>query len=112
MNKIQQYRKASAEWMGVKEHKIIGGGTFIQYPNKVTDLGGWHPDQDHNQMAMMIDKLRENGCQISFYCHKDIYMCRITHDPSMENETELWGNETMLIIFMKAWSKYYKSLNG
>ena len=101
MNEIEQYRKDSADWMG------------LEYVGQWK----WKPDQDHNQMAMMEDKLIEEGCETYCSIHRTSltktvqYDYRIVNDKT-DNRAINISQESKCIAFMKAWSEYYKQTKG
>ena len=68
MKEIQEYRKASAEWMGLPNWNItISNEITYDELNKdgiPTSVKYWHPDTDANQREMIEDKLIEQGIHI------------------------------------------------
>jgi len=109
---IQQYRKDSAEWMkielmSVKWQDIIYINVKAYCDVWNSEIEFWHPDKDHNQMAMMEDKLIGEDCGIEFdrMIGKDVSW-----------KTDIWnsnGNtfrgydKSKLTAFRLAWTKYY-----
>ena len=92
MNEIQQYRQDSAKWMG------------LEYVGQWK----WKPDQDHNQMAMMEDKLIEEGYTISIVRDDGGTNVTIFNDTLIENQAvETCSDERKEIAFMRAWTEYY-----
>ena len=103
MNEIIEYRKATAEALGLK--KVI-----FEDDDRFDTFRLWHPDTDHNQMAMVEDWLIEHGIRIS-------YEYRI--DRSIINEWECGiirktdkgryaYDKSKLIAFRKAFMSYIK----
>ncbi len=60
---IQEYRKASAEALKVKERIVnTTGRIFCQYPdNKESTFGEWQPEEDANQTLMVWEWMQKNG---------------------------------------------------
>ena len=94
MNEIQQYRQDSAKWMGIDKY----------YP--------WHPDQDHNRMAMMEDKLIDEKLYFRYSYNPETEGWQVYFQISENACPIVHNSKDKCIAFMKAWTEYYKSLNG
>jgi len=108
MNEIQQYRKDSAEWMGFRIEKFKD--EINVYLESYTAI--WHPDQYHNQMHMMIDKLKKDGAGYKIMGSKaegDVFKIFDRCDLPRRDVKMFKGHDKDIrIAFMKAWSEYYK----
>ena len=107
---IQKYRKQSAEWMG---YKLIirepSGPNRLEYENgEWIWEHDWRPNQDYNQIAMIEDKLYEEGRTVVQYNTKNLHSCLI----------EKWNGDELgycvnkkdkRIAFMKAFMEYIKT---
>ena len=113
---IQEYRKRSAEWIGLHIHSMssIGGNLKwikVEIDGKVYD---WQPDINYNQMAMIEDKLIKKGYEVRYELHSGEMVATI----------EKWGMSQTIehneyfsesddsdkrIAFMKAFMEYLKS---
>ncbi len=110
---IQEYRKQSAEWMGFKVDSQVEEGCFWfgKFPET---LQMWHPDQSHDQMAMIEDKLIEKGWGISYvYCRvnlgNDFNEWGVRFFRNNKNSDVLGVDKDKRIAFMKAWMEYIKT---
>ena len=107
MTEIQQYRKVSAEQMGIN-YKVVGKALIY---STVYGWGEWHPDQDYNQMAMMKKKLIEEGCFLNYLYAGETHHWNID-DSRNRGKVERYSEgiegvaKDELIAFMKAWTEY------
>ena len=109
----QEYRKQSAEWMGLKEEKILTGQyaglSWVRYPNGDNIAGAWQPDIDHNQMAMMEDKLRDENIGIEMKSWgKDNPWHVMLWKEGYKYEIADATDKDKRIAFMKAFVEYIK----
>lgn len=114
MNDIQKYRKASAEWLGVKE-QYTNGMWFCQYPDNIeSTLGRWLPDIDANQQNMIKAELIKNHFDVRLQFEQDnglwlAEICKVLSDGFMEIYC---SHEDILdfTAFRKAWMQFYETL--
>jgi len=113
----QEYRKASAGALGFTQW---GDPRLEIYREPLTDEEvvrfhrPWQPDRDHNQMAMIEDKLIKKGYEVRYELHSGEMVATI----------EKWGMSQTIehneyfsesddsdkrIAFMKAFMEYLKS---
>jgi len=114
MTEIQQYRKDSAEWMeiGALESKYAEGLWYMEDGIPID----WHPDKDYNQMAMMEDKLIEEGLgiQITYYHQMKKWGIQIYKTGMSVGVGKSYSgtDKDKRIAFMKAFMEYYKQTKG
>jgi len=107
---IKNYRINSAKWMGLnydiipryKTHKIE-----VKIGNEWTE---WLPDQDHNQMAIMIGKLQKENILTSLFFEDEGECWVRLNELDDDNFGDILDSD-IRIAFMKAWNEYYESLN-
>jgi len=105
MNEIEQYRKASAEWMG---RKLDAKGAII-YESTVSVRIYWHPDIDANQMLMVLEWLRKQCYNIHIIINLDIIEIRLYDDENDPEHCYLNNGKDLFKVTMKAFMEYIKS---
>jgi len=112
MNEIQQYRQDSAKWMGLKR----AGGGFKNAKDMIIEKDDgtvflwWMPDKDHNQMAMMEDKLDEMDV-ILYWDTEDGHYYEIK--PFIKGQRVKFSHHgrSKIEAFRLAWTEYYKTIS-
>ncbi len=103
---IQEYRKASAEALGVdwKEDQMSGLPIHLRSPK-------WHPDTDANQMLMVKRWLAKQGVStLSQYGRDGIVYFQILQD----DPYGLWSGQDRdeLLATMKAFMEWQRKEEG
>ena len=83
----EEYYQMTAKELGLKTRMSAWpekSGQLCYYPNPDNLLYyiPWHPDEDANQMLMVWDQLKEQGCKIEIHINKVLYTCEIVQ-PNM-----------------------------
>ncbi len=100
---IQEYRKQSAEWMGMTNVKIVEDEV-----TEVDPFSLWQPDRDHNQIAMIEDKLKEQEHDLQATFQEKEWQYRIMYEEGkFYHEREGYDNDKR-IAFMKAFMECLK----
>ena len=118
MNEITEYRKATAEALGFK---IAGYGylspgcyehrAYYKGGSQICDVGDWHPDTDHDQMAMVKKLLFDQGYRILmdlYSTEKKVFIYPHGIKGSSYDCYE-FSDKSELTAFRKAFMKYYKT---
>ena len=104
MNEIIEYRKATAEALGLK--KVI-----FEDDDRFDTFRLWHPDTDHNQMAMVKKLLIDQGYRILmdlYSTEKKVFIYPHGIKGSSYDCYE-FSDKSELTAFRKAFMKYYKT---
>jgi len=101
MNEIIEYRKATAEALGLK--KVI-----FEDDDRFDTFRLWHPDTDHDQMAMVEDWLWDKGFTIGLIRNQLIQETQAYIAKGASKFYEGF-DESKSIAFMKAFMSYYKT---
>jgi len=101
MNEIIEYRKATAEALGLK--KVI-----FEDDDRFDTFRLWHPDTDHDQMAMVEDWLWDKGFTIGLIRNQLIQETQAYIAKGASKFYEGF-DESKSIAFRKAFMKYYKT---
>ena len=106
-NEITEYRKASAEALGLLE-SIFNDDDDLFDPFRL-----WHPDKDLNQMGMVEDWLIEQHLDVKLEFEQDnglwlAEICKVLSDGVMEIYC-IHEDQSKPIAFMKAFMEYIKS---
>ncbi len=104
---IQEYRKASAEKLGLKEWAKDSLMVWIVKDVKYTL---WHPDKDANQREMIEDWLIEQGYFITMHrsqAIKKTWAIAIGKDETL-NHFYKGEDKSKSVAFMKAFMEYIK----
>ena len=115
MNEIEQYRKASAEWMGFKiEDNPLLGKVYRKYNIEfIIKVKDWKPNLKENahQMGMIEDKLIEEGYGITYAKWPDdsFWYVHLWGKEKVSKQIALGRNKSKSIAFMKAFMSYLDS---
>ncbi len=107
MNKIQEYRKASAEALEIdpiEHHWLKGWVILVKIKGHRIE---WHPDIDANQMLKVWEWLMKQGCFLNIDNWDINSPYRVTF--ATENGLKKGGHESVLIATMKAFMEFIKT---
>ena len=123
---IQEYRKASAEILGLTHLRKTTSGDDVYMAKNSSDSFYWHPDTDLNQMGMIEDLLIEQGYDIIMhYSWWNVPKGKILSECTENDLNKFWivkfqkhtikksartaEDKSKPIAFMKAFMEYIKS---
>jgi len=114
MKEIQAYHKASAEALELQVETFGKEGIFY-FPETFSPLTRWEPDIDHNQMAMIENKLIEKGyfIETNIGKHSGTVLCntaifKVDWDDKGQEHYHFTDKDKR-IAFMRVFMEYIKT---
>jgi len=113
MNKINEYRKASAEWLGLHTgwSYVTNDKYFDKNEKFICRRDEWYPNIDANQQRMIENELIKRGFSFVFEYHAYgnnwlIILTNANYD--VYHQVDKSGSTA----FRLAWMKFYKTLKN
>ena len=120
MNEINEYRKATAEWLGKKLKEFIWDDELFLIPEDSDpiiddEISFWYPDIDANQQNMIKAELIKQGFTLYIFIEGEnevwirlVHVRKNIHIDTMDDSG--LACESEFIAFRKAFMEFYETL--